>query len=115
MPITFNPSFAPSYPAQEQVEFKVLEAPFGDSYRQRAPDGLNSTEESYKLRWEVLPLADGEAIYSWLLARKGVEAFEFTIPGDSGPKVWTCQKLSRSRSGPNHVTVTADFRREYDL
>ncbi|WP_298983491.1 phage tail protein [uncultured Roseibium sp.] len=111
---TFTPPINPTYQSQESVDFNVLEANFGDNYRQRTPDGLNAKNETYKVKWDVLSLPDGQTIYDFFEARGGYEAFDYTLPGEVSSKKWTCKQFTRTRSGPDHVSISAEFRREYD-
>ena len=114
--LTFVPARDPSRSSPgSSFEPKVLEASFGDGYAQRTAPGINSVRETLSLTWDSIPVADGLSVVAFFAARQAVEAFLYTIPGDSDPKKWTCRKWSKAESGPGLMKITAEFRQEFDL
>lgn len=77
---TFTPPVEPSYGSPKTVEFSFKEAQFGDGYRQRAGDGINTESQNWDLRWNNISNADADTIETFLKARAGTEAFEWTTP-----------------------------------
>jgi phage-related protein len=63
-----------------QVEPRVLVAQFGDGYAQRRPDGINTQDQIWSLEFHNRTQAVAEAIEAFLVARKGVDVFNWTPP-----------------------------------
>jgi phage-related protein len=68
---------------------KVLKAPFGDGYSQRAPDGLNSLLRVWDVQLNNRSSAECDAIIAFLRAQGGCLSFNWTPPsGDAA--LWVC-------------------------
>ena len=94
----------------ESMEFRVLEAPFGDGYLQTAIDGINNEVRQWELVWiqsrDVI-----ETLRSFLRARAGLP-FLWTPTDDPAPVLVRCLTYNRQLNGPN-ATLTAQFQRWY--
>ena len=113
---TFAPPVNPSPDLGYDVEPRVLVAGFGDGYRQRAGDGLNTMRRRYEsLSWDNVSLAEADAITGFFEARGGVEAFFWTPPDSATTGKYRCPKWSRSRRTAQAYLVTATFEQEFDL
>jgi len=109
------PDIPPSYSSAGATDFRVLEAPFGDGYTQRAADGLNSTPRTYNLLWESRPDADIATIYDFLIDKLGFEYFLWTAPGDTERK-WICKKpITKTPITAGYTTLKCQFEEVFDL
>ena len=93
---TFAPPVSPSVNSQKTVQPRVLKAEFGDGYRQRAADGLNSRPAAWDLKWDALTTADADAIEGFLAARGGVEAFWWTPLDAATPLKFVAESWGRA-------------------
>lgn len=105
----------PFFGSSHSLEFRTLEAGFGDGYTQRAGDGLNPAIESWNLVWEVLTVSQKDVIYNFLVERGGYKAIEMRMPGESELKKWTCKKFSATPTTHGVYSLTGTFERVYDL
>ncbi|SES12640.1 Phage-related protein [Vreelandella subterranea] len=112
----FLPDIPPDFGPQVSVAFDVDKVSFGDGYVQRAPAGLNSVSEQWPLSWSMLTRAEYDELYSFLKARKGVEAFMWQPPWEDAPKQWVCEELSGERpTSARYASITATFVEDFSL
>lgn len=111
---TFSPSVNPSYPFKEDFQPKVLATEYGDGYIERAGDGLNqANHKDLNLEWENLTLVERNEIRTFLLARKGYEAFLWTAPDGSQEK-FICPNWGSEKTDADNWNVSATFKRVFD-
>lgn len=86
---------------------RIRAAQFGDGYKQRAQDGLNSDLRKRDLVFSVRPLAESQAILAFLEAQGAVTAFDYQHPHDISRK-YTCEtwKVTDTEYG---LSITATF------
>ncbi len=89
---------------------RVLEAKFGDGYRQVAADGVNHIDRTFEAVWRAVPIADLDTLVAFFRARGAVEAFEFTLPGETAARLWRCERWREQRVSASHANLTATFR-----
>jgi phage-related protein len=98
----------PSYPVDKQAQPKVKRANFGDSYTQQYPDGINYNLYSWSLTWENLTETEKNTIETFLVARKGLETFEWTDNTPTTYRVkaptWTISEIA-----PKVYTIKVTF------
>ena len=75
--------FTPDYGAQQQTQPRVLKAQFGDGYAQRSEDGMRTVLPRWALQFNARRKKEADAIEAFLLARRGVESFEFVVPSSA--------------------------------
>jgi len=109
------PNISPSYSSQEAVDFKILEADFGDGYSQRAADGLNSKKTEWSIVWENRENADIALLYNFLIDKLGYEAFYWTPPGESVVRKWIARGLEKTPVSVGYSTLTTEFEEVFDL
>lgn len=107
---TFIPPVEPSIETTRSMKPRVLTAQFGDGYSQRGPDGLNAMMETMTVAWSRLQPADAAVIVSFLSARQGVEAFYWTAPRDTAPKLWIAESWERGYPTQTKESVRATFK-----
>ncbi len=93
---------------------RALISNFGDGYRQRAGDGLNTIEREIAVKFTGSDT--NIAIYvAFFEARDGYEAFTWTPPDEAVSLKWTCQEWIVTGEAENLSSITARFRKEFDL
>lgn len=103
---TFNYAYSPG-PTKEVMP-RVVQAKFGDGYEQRVADGINFKPRMWNVIFSGKSITDANNIDNFLLARGGVESFNWTPPrGAAG--VFVCRKWTTSEDTHNSVTITATF------
>lgn len=105
------PSIKPTSNVAPSIEYRILEAKFGDGYEQRLADGINTRKQTVSLEFRVSD-ADADTIIAFLDARAGVESFDYTLPKEGSARTWVCKRWSGpvalSASGAGSM-VTAEF------
>lgn len=112
---TFRPTLTPSIGSSEAPEFKVLKADFGDGYAQAARAGLNNVRRVLSLKWDVLPVAQANAIVAFFSAHGGTDPFLYTVPGEATAVLWTCEQYEEGYSSFNLRSITATLRQSFNL
>lgn len=106
----------PSVRSQPSVEVNVLEGGFGDGYAQDVTEGVNSTRRSWNLVWQGLTETHRNNLVDFIEARRGVEPFTWTAPGDGAPRKWTCRRWNPGKpERGGRFDVTAEFREDFTL
>ena len=82
-------------PMQLENEPRLRTAGFGDGYEQRVRDGINHNPQKWNISFTKRSGTDIGAVYDFLTARGGVEAFLWTPRGEATPRVFVCKKWSR--------------------
>jgi len=115
MPTPFNlPDIEISKGSQSDTQFSVLEAPFGDGYIARQGEGLNAKKTTWSVTWRGLPDAVASTLTDFFDARAGVEAFNWTPPGEATSRQWRVISYQRIPTGYLNKTVTATFEEMFD-
>ena len=114
------PSIDTTYQISKKTNARVLEAPFGDGYRQRAGDGINAIVDEWSLGW-IVGSTDADTLTDFFEARGGYESFDWTPSGESVSKKWSCKTWSKTpavakdSSDEEVWNISATFRQEFDL
>lgn len=100
-------TYTPDFGARAQEKPRVLSSQFGDGYQQRVGDGINTNKRQWALTFAARTDSERDAILSFLRARNGVEAFDWTPPTGAAGR-WVCQEWDTQldRAGVNTVTAT---------
>jgi phage-related protein len=117
MPLnTFTPAHAPDVGLSGSAKFRILESQFGDGYKQRAGDGINTLEKKYNLSWNNLPNDDIDDIIEFLDGQKGYIAFNYTLPNATASQKFICKDYGETwiRSG-DEKSCSAVFEVVFDL
>jgi len=93
----------------KKVKNRILEAKFGDGYRQVANDGLNSSIDTWKIQYA--PLSGAElATLDTFLSSVGVTNWFTWVPiGETITKKWRIDKDSINRKLLNTSTYMVSF------
>lgn len=105
-------SYTPSYGAQRKHKPRMLESRFGDGYAQRTGEGINNDPQVWDLVFAKLPPATADAVMSFLSARGGYEAFDWTNP-DGATLRYVCKEFNRTYDAYGGHTVTATFEQDF--
>lgn len=90
------------------ITFRTLESQFADGYRQAIPDGINSIGRSWPMVFANRDQTEADDIEAFLLATKGVTAFDWTdFDGHAGK--WVVKGLSRNPTTGPFSTITCTF------
>lgn len=82
-------------PMQVDITPRVRTVKFGDGYEQRVASGINNQPQVWKISFSKRGDTDVQGVYDFLVARAGVEAFEWTPRGEASPRKFVCRKWSR--------------------
>ena len=82
-------TWIPDYGMDTTSAINVSIVSFGDGYEQRRVEGLNPIKDVWNLTFAYRDSAEVNDIMAFLYARKGVEAFDFQVPGSGLVKVRT--------------------------
>lgn len=88
---------------------RVLTAQFGSGYAQRSGDGLNTVSGQYTVIFEHLSRPQAETIRQFFKDQGGYKGFYFTVPGESAPRLWRCEKWSKAHVIYERETLNATF------
>jgi phage-related protein len=107
-------TYVPKYGARKKVPVRVLTTDFGDGYRQRSADGLNTIKETWDLEFFKEDV-DIDDIENFLINEGGYIAFNWTPLGEVVSKKFTCKDWNRTKTSHDVDTLTCTFVREFDL
>lgn len=86
---------------------RVSVAKFGDGYEQRLADGINNSPRSWALTFSRAS-AEADDILTFLRARNGIEAFDWTDPDGLSGK-FVARSWSGNRIGTAAKTINVTF------
>ena len=108
------PSIEPSYGFTKTQTPNVETIQLGDGYQQRFTKGLNQNPMMLSLAFNNLTEADADTIEAFFVARRGVENFDFTAPGESSAKKYICKSHRKQIRVPNRATITCEFEEVFE-
>ena len=97
---------------------RVLRAPFGDGYSQRAANGINYLDESWEVEWENLDSTEESSLITQLEGAYGVTAIDWIPPDNTVSQKFTIEQWQKTHIIGNvgkAVRLHATLKREYDL
>ena len=107
-------TYIPDYSAQFTVQPNVRVTKYDDGYEQRQANGLNTQPKQWSLRFSLRTDAEADAVEAFLVARGGVESFNWTdINGVTGKYV--CRSWSRTKERFNLNTIECKFEQVYEV
>lgn len=107
-------TWVPKYGARKKVPVRVLKTDFGDGYRQRTADGLNTIKETWDLEF-VQSDTNIDTIEAFLVSKGGYIAFTWLPLGELVEKKFTCSDWTRHKTSHDVDTLNCTFVREFDL
>ncbi|SDE14958.1 Phage-related protein [Pseudomonas guariconensis] len=82
---------------------------FGDGYELRRVAGLQPFRRTWNLTWTALKAGQKDTLRNFLSARRGVEAFQCTIPGEGDLRVICAEPPVVNHIAYRLYTLTATF------
>lgn len=119
MAIVFSPIAEPTIAGfSDEATARVRRADFEGGYSQRSSLGPNSIARMVPLQWEV-PDAAKSYIVDFFRARGGVEAFQYQLPWDDRPylwtaEAWTCVPIGK-KGAATFWRLRTTLRQEFDI
>lgn len=96
--------------------YRTLTIKYGNGYEQRAQDGINSIEDTWKVQWSNLSAANFATLTAAFDTAAGTDYFTWTAPGDSTSKKWVLTgQMSKTAKSGNLYEVAATLRQVFDL
>ena len=105
-------SWTPSYGSQKSKKPDVLIAQFGDGYQQSTARGINSTRQSWDLRFQDRDPTELDAIEAYLDATGGYTPFLWTTP-DGVELQFVCREWHRTYDAFGGQGLTATFTQDF--
>lgn len=94
--------------ATKRTSIRTLQQQFGDGYRARRPDGINTLSEEWQVSTRPMRRAEADALEGELVAL-GPAPFTWTPPHESTPKQWILDPVQWSTEYPTENAVTLSF------
>ena len=107
------PDFDPAPGMTKQSAPRVRSIEFGSGYSQRATFGINQNPKIYNLTFRVSE-TESDTIEAFLDARAGVEAFDYTPPGESVSSKFVCQEWTKTIPVVDRAEISATFVQVFD-
>jgi len=107
------PAITPTYGAQKTSQPRVRMVQYGDGYSQRLKYGLNTDPKQWALTWNVSE-TDADTIETFLEARGGAEAFDWTPIDSATSYKWICMEWNKTIPYLNRATITATFTQVFE-
>lgn len=114
MPIPFPAEFIPYHQARKRSTLHVIKTPFGDGYRQRIPDGINSIEEVWEIEFRGLNQTQGNQLETFLKTWKGIDLIIWQSPDRNGDFTWLIEDSDRQYGRGMFSSVRCTLRRFSD-
>lgn len=106
-------TYTPDYGAAVSRKPKVRSVKFGDGYEQRLAYGINTNPRVWDVRFTFRDNTEADAIEAFLVARNGVETFDWTPPSGAAGK-WLCREWTRTIDRFNQNTVQGQFEEAFE-
>lgn len=113
--LTFNPGRNPNLGMGFDVQPAVLTAAYGDGYKQRTPEGINSMPRSFTLEWNPCLTTEADYMIAFFETHKGATPFWWTSPRDTTPRKYVCTRWKRTEPQWNASGVMATFEEDFSL
>lgn len=98
--------------ASKDVTPRVKVASFGDGYKQRSPDGINTIVDKRELSWESLYYTDANWMDSFFSATQGLP-FRYTPVGSSTILKYVATGWSSTRISPMYESFKVSLERDF--
>lgn len=107
-------SWTADFGATQNIKPRVRKVQFGDGYSQRQADGINTQPQVWDLQFNMRTDTEAAAIVAFLVARAGVEAFEWTPPGQLSALKFVCEEWNRTLVKHNLNDVSLRFTQVFE-
>lgn len=113
MALTF--SIVPSKSFTLTTRPRVITSQFGDGYSQRITNGINPLTKEWSVSFNNKDLTTISQIENFFEARKGVEGFKWSPPGDITVYSVICPEWSKTYDTHISASMTARFVQIFDV
>lgn len=110
----FNPPVHPTIESQVTFNSNPVEAQVDPQLSDARINGIHSVAGTYSLVWNVLLPEQFKVINDFLVLKRGLKPFRYTIPSESTPRTFKCKTWTKDYIGPTYA-LTAEFREVFDL
>jgi phage-related protein len=93
------------------IDYRVVEAQFGDGYAQTSSDGINNKSEEYAIRVHAKE-ADAKLIMAFFDRHKGTKSFIWQPPLGK-LSLFTCKNPTPKAQGGGLYLITGTFKKAY--
>lgn len=100
-----------SYRSNKQTRGAATVVEFGDSYETRGIFGITQPVITVTAVWENISDTEANTLESTFEAWNGLQAFTWTFPIETVSRTWVCDTWTRTPTGTDISTVSAEFRR----
>lgn len=107
-------TYTPDFGAQVQVKPRVRTVSFGDGYQQRQADGINTQPQVWTLQWKNRDNTETDEIKSFLVARGGVQSFDWSPPNEASAIKVICSDWTVSTVRFNLNDISATFTQVFE-
>jgi len=107
-------TYTPDFGAQAAYKPRVRVTAFGDGYEQRVADGINVRAQVWNLQFNNRTNTEAGNILTFLEARNGVEAFDWTPPNESTAIKVVCREWTKTVARANLNNVSASFQQVFE-
>lgn len=98
--------------AAGRINFRIIEAQFGDGYSQVVPDGLNTKTQSWPLSFEG-NMNYMQPILDFFARHKGAKSFYWTPPGEPAPLLFRASDLTLTSRGAGVYSLAVEFKQVF--
>ena len=100
-----------SYGSSKQTRGAATVVQFGDSYETRGVFGITQPILNVTALWENINDTDANTLEALFEEWNGQQSFTWTFPNETVSRRWVCESWSRTATGTNVSTLSAEFRR----
>lgn len=108
-------TWSADYGASVDLQPRVKQVSFGDGYEQRVADGINTLRQMWQLNFSNRTLTEINAIDTFLRARGGIEAFDWTPPRASVAGKFVCRSWQRTAVAGVIDSISAKFEQVFEV
>lgn len=106
-------TWLPDHGLTKQVKTRSNKMSFGDGYEQRVADGINTLKESWNPSFSLRTRTEIDAIDAFLVARKGVESFDWVSPSGV-QKRFKCEEWAPLYNHNGDCSLSATFMQVFE-
>ena len=98
-----------------QKKYRITKAQFGNSYQQRAKDGINNKIATWNISWENITSTERDTIVAALDGTNGVDSLTWQSPDSLTVDKYIVKGYSVNPLSGNIYTITTSLEQIFDL
>jgi phage-related protein len=110
----FVPPVAPTIESAVTFNSNVNDPNLTDEWDDTSSEGLHQVVGTYTLVWAVLKPDEYDDIQRFLVVKRGIKPFKYTIPSESTERAFKCKTWDKTYLGGTY-SLKAEFREVFDL